>query len=53
MVTTSPAITMRAPPTGTPLMLTRPSGAASSSQRPDTARNDAIGGASTADGASV
>ena len=34
MVITSPAMTMRAPATATPLMLIRPSGAASNSQRP-------------------
>jgi hypothetical protein len=33
MVMTSPALTRRAPPTATPLMLTRLSGAASNSQR--------------------
>jgi hypothetical protein len=43
MVMTSPAITRRAPATGTPLTLTRLSLAASNSHRPDTARRLAWG----------
>ena len=48
MVITSPALTMRAPATATPLMLMRPSGAASSSQRPEAGRSEASAGASGA-----
>jgi hypothetical protein len=52
MVITSPAMMMRAPCTGTPLMKMRPSAEASNSQRPDTDRSEASGGASTTAGAS-